>query len=100
MTLTARADVATDSPARYAKQLVSHLGHKVAFTAEGERSTAEIAGGTGTVVVGEGVVTLLASAEDADALGRVQWVLGSHLERFGARNELVVTWTGDAGGPR
>jgi uncharacterized protein len=27
-----------------------------------------------------------------EALERVQDVLGRHLERFGQRNELVVTW--------
>lgn len=93
MTLTARADVVTDAPGRYAKQLVSHLGHKATFETDGPASTAKFGGGTGTVVVGEGVLTLLAEAPDAESLERVQWVLGSHLERFGQRNELVVTWT-------
>ena len=32
--LTARADVPTDAPERYAKQLVSHLGRKTEFTTE------------------------------------------------------------------
>ena len=38
--LTARADVATDAPERYAKQLVAHLGRRVEFSTEGGRSTA------------------------------------------------------------
>jgi len=90
--LTARADVATETPARYAKQLVAHLGRRGEFTTDGERATAEIAGGTGTVVVGDGVLTLLALAPDRETLERVQDVLGRHLERFGQRNELTVTW--------
>lgn len=45
------------------------------------------------MIVGEGVLTLLASAPDGESLARVQHVLGSHLERFGQRNELVVAWT-------
>jgi hypothetical protein len=94
--LTARADVVTDAPARYAKQLLSHLGRRVEFVTEGAASTAELAGGTGRVVVGDGVLTLLAEAPDAEALARVQHVLGSHLERFGQRNELAVTWTEEA----
>jgi hypothetical protein len=93
VTLTARADVPTDSPARYARQLVSHLGHRVSFPTDGDTSTAELAGGRGTVVAGDGVLRLLAEAPDAEALARVQHVLGSHLERFGRRNELTVTWT-------
>jgi hypothetical protein len=93
MSLTARADVATDAPGRYAKQLVSHLGRKVEFAVDGPASTARFGDGTGTVVVGDGVLTLLAVAPDAETLQRVQRVLGSHLERFGQRNELVVSWS-------
>jgi len=92
-TLTARADVPTESPERYAKQLVSHLGRRVEFTTDGPTSTASIAGGTGVIQVGEGVLTLRAEAPDAETLDRVQDVLGRHLERFGQRNELAVVWT-------
>ena len=35
---------------------------------------------------------LEASAADADSLAAVEDVLGRHLERFGARRELTVTW--------
>ena len=98
--LTARADVSTDAPARYAKQLVAHLGRRVEWTTEGAVSTAAIAGGTGVVEVGDGVLTLRAQAPDAEALERVQDVLGRHLERFGQRNELVVTWSADPGAER
>jgi hypothetical protein len=94
MTVTARADVPTEAPDRYAKQLLSHLGHRVTWTTDGETSTAELAGGTGRIVVGDGVITLVAEAPDAEALARVQHVLGSHLERFAQRQELQVTWTG------
>jgi hypothetical protein len=90
--LTARADVATDATERYAKQLVAHLGHRVEFTTEGDRSTARFGEGSGTVVVGDGVLTLLAEGPDEESLARVQDVLGRHLERFGQRNELTVTW--------
>ena len=93
--LTARADVPTDAPERYAKQLVSHLGRRVEWTTDGPVSTATIAGGTGVVEVGDGVLTLRAQAPDTEALERVQDVLGRHLERFGQRNELVVTWAED-----
>jgi hypothetical protein len=87
-----RADVATTTPARYAKQLVSHLGRKVEFRVDGDTATAELAGGTGTVISGDTTLTLIAEAPDAESLARVQDVLGRHLERFGQRNELSVTW--------
>jgi hypothetical protein len=98
--LSARADVPTDAPERYAKQLVSHLGRRVEWTTEGPTSTAAIAGGTGVVEVDDGVLTLRAQAPDSESLERVQDVLGSHLERFGQRNELVVTWSDDPAAER
>jgi hypothetical protein len=88
-----RADVPTDSPARYAKQLVAHLGRKVTFTTEGATSTATFGDTVGQVVVGDGALTLLVSGPDAEGVARVEHVLGSHLERFGQRNELTVRWT-------
>ena len=51
------------------------------------------------MVVGEGVLTLLAQAPDQESLERVQHVLGSHLERFGQRTELTVAWTTGGVGP-
>jgi uncharacterized protein len=91
--LSARADVPTDTPERYAKQLVAHLGRRLEWATDGGTSTARVGEGTGQVVVGDGVLTLLAEAPDAEGLARVQDVLGRHLERFGQRNELVVSWS-------
>jgi uncharacterized protein len=96
--ITSRADVATDVPARYAKQLVAHLGRKLTFTTEGSSSTAAIGAGTGQVVVGDGVLTLLAAGPDEEAVATVEHVLGSHLERFAQRDELTVTWSRSADG--
>jgi uncharacterized protein len=93
MLLSARADVPTDTPERYAKQLVAHLGRRLEWATDGGTSTARVGEGTGRVVVGDGVLTLLAEAPDAEGLARVQDVLGRHLERFGQRNELVVSWS-------
>jgi hypothetical protein len=90
--LRSRADVTTTSPERYAKQLVSHLGHKVDVVSDGATSTLQIDGATGQVVVGDGRISLLASAADSRGLELVEHVLGSHLARFGARDELTVTW--------
>ena len=90
--LTSRADVTTDAPDRYAKQLITHLGRKVEFTTQGATSTATFGDTTGQVVVGEGVLTLLATGPAAEGVARVEHVLGSHLERFGQRAELSVVW--------
>lgn len=91
--ITSRADVSTDQPARYAKQLVSHLGHKLDFTADGSVSTAAVGSGIGQVVVGNGVLTLLAAGPDEASVATVEHVLGSHLLRFATREDLTVAWT-------
>ena len=90
---TSRADVTTDTPDRYAKQLVAHLGRKLDFTTAAATSTTTIGEATGQILVGDGQLTLTATGGDDQAVARVEHVLGSHLERFGQRNELTVTWT-------
>lgn len=90
--ITSRAQVATETPERYAKQLVSHLGRKVEFSASGATSTATIGAATAQIVVGDGLLTLVAAGDDEVAVALVEQVLGNHLERFGQRNELTVTW--------
>ncbi|WP_420123260.1 DUF2218 domain-containing protein [Nakamurella sp.] len=101
--LVSVAVVDTDAPARYAKQLLSHLGRKVAV--EPVPGQPEPAGrlvfayGFGDVLPGAAALELRATAADNEALARVQDVLARHLVRFGARRELEVTWgsaTGDA----
>ncbi len=90
------AVVVTDASSRYAKQLLSHLGHKV--TVEPLADQPAPAGrlvfsyGTGTVVPQDGTLVLQAAAADAESLARVKDVMQRHLEKFGARRELVVSW--------
>lgn len=91
--VASRADVRTDQPARYAKQLVSHLGRKLDFNADGATSTAAVGAGTGRIVVGDGVLTLLATGPDEESVATVEHVLGSHLLRFATREDLTVDWT-------
>jgi len=69
--LASRADVATDAPARYAKQLLSHLGRKVDF-AEGPAGTwtAHIIGSVARVIVGDGVLVLEAEGPDQESVAR------------------------------
>lgn len=87
-----RADVQTDAAARYAKQLVAHLGRKLEFTTDGATSTAALGEATGQIIVQDGVLTLVAAGPDEQSLARVEHILGSHLERFGQRHELTVSW--------
>ena len=95
---TSRADVATDVPGRYAKQLVSHLGRKLDFVEDQGTWTATVLGSLARITVDDGVLVLQAEAPDAESLARVEHALGSHLERFGQRKELSVTWQRSPGG--
>ena len=96
-TFTSRADVATDAPDRYAKQLVAHLGRKLEFTSDGPASSAALGAATARIVVGAGVLSLMATGPDEESVARVEQVLGSHLERFGQRQGLTVGWTRTTG---
>ena len=96
-TLTSHADVPTDAPARFAKQLVSHLGRKVPFTEDGDGAwTITVGDARGRIAVGDGVLSMHVEASDIQTLNRLEHALGSHLERFGARAGLTVTWHRDA----
>jgi hypothetical protein len=92
MVSTARVPV--ERPERYVKQLVTHLAHR--------RTTEWLPPDTGTVrwpdghcglACAPGFLVLTATADDAEALARVQDVIGRHLERFGAREGLQVRWS-------
>jgi hypothetical protein len=90
---TATASVATATPERYAKQLASHLGRRCEIREEAGGIRIVLAGtGDCLLTSGDGVLRLDATAAGPDELDRVTQVVGSHLERFGQRNELQVTW--------
>jgi hypothetical protein len=94
MTSEAHAAVATDRPARYGKQLVAHLGRRNGgeWSADAESGWIDLGAGRATVAAGDGLLDLHLSAP-ADELARLQDVIGSHLVRFGERDELSVEWT-------
>jgi hypothetical protein len=92
--------VATDRPARYGRQLVAHLGRRNG----GEWSDADergfIALGTGRAEVSCAPDGLqLSVTGEPDDLARLEDVVGRHLVRFGARDELQVRWVRSDGRP-
>ena len=91
-THSSRADVTTDRPGRYAKQLVSHLGRKLEFTQDGDTATAVVAGTVASITTGDGVLVLEVSGSDPRGVARSEDALASHLVRFGEKDELTVTW--------
>lgn len=93
-TLSSRADVRTEKPVPYMRQLCKHFGHKV---------DAEFGDADGWIqfefgrcelqaLVDEQVLRMTVTADDDEGRARMQRVVGSHLERFGSRDGLAVSW--------
>ena len=93
MTVTATSRVATDRGERYRKQLASHFGNKVEVAEEPSGTVLKWGfSGTTTLTVEDDALVMRADAEDGETLDRVKDVTGRHLERFGEKDSLVVTW--------
>ena len=90
---TRHGTMATDRPARYAKQLAGHWARK--GSAGEEDGATVIRFDTGQVVVlrpGPDVLRVEASVPDDGDADRFAEVVKVHLERFGTREELEVVW--------
>jgi hypothetical protein len=96
MTMTtshSAAEVSTERPGRYAKQLVAHLGRRNGGEWSDEDELGWIAFADGRAAVSCGAATLHLRVEGpVELLPRLEDVVGRHLVRFGARDELVVRW--------
>jgi hypothetical protein len=91
--LSATAFVVTPRPERYIKQLVSHFGNKVKteLTEDGGRLQFDF--GVCDLKAGPTGIELIGTAEDAAQLETLKDVVARHLVRFGANDELTVSWT-------
>jgi hypothetical protein len=96
--ITATASVATPTPQRYAKQLAGHLGRRLEVREETDGLRLMFSDGDGApsgdclLRSEDAALELSASAAAPADLERITQVVGSHLERFGQRNELTVVW--------
>lgn len=92
-----RALVATDRPARYIKQLGSHMGRKLgtAELPDGLRLTFNRDGifrGYGDLRATDGALIMEVRAESNEQAVHLAGVLERHLVRFGERDELIVNF--------
>lgn len=90
--ISATASVATAAPERYAKQLASHLGRRCEVHDDPAGTRLVLNDGECLLQPGDQVLELRASAPEIAGLDHVTHVVGSHLERFGRREELRVDW--------
>ena len=91
---TSTAQVATAKPMPYMKQLCKHFGHNNEVAFDDERGEIHLSGGVCRLDArASSSLALSATADDAESLERLTHVIGSHLERFGSRDELAVSWS-------
>ena len=91
-TLTSQADVATAKPVPYMRQLCKHFGHKADAAFDEDSGYIQFEFGRCELRADEGTLHLTVSADTDENRERLRNVVGSHLERFGTRDELSVAW--------
>ncbi|GAB2822586.1 hypothetical protein GCM10027022_11330 [Alpinimonas psychrophila] len=87
------ANVTIDRPARYGKQLASHIGHKVTVDTVDNGWIAHIAGGLGSITPQASTLDLVAEGVDDASLERIKDVLERHLRKFAGELDIKVDWS-------
>ena len=87
--------MSTERPERYAKQLAGHWASRGEVVEDGPTTTLRF--DTGQVIVlraveGQLVLTVSVPEEGEMDVDRFTQVVAEHLQRFGQRDELAVTW--------
>ena len=109
--LIATASVPTERAARYGKQLVSHMGHKITGSWDEEAGSGYLLFDREGPVLGR--FDVIASASDLrlelrttpERADHLEHIAGIHLARFGVRDALTISWrrtdgsTGTTQGP-
>ena len=97
-TTTTCADVTTERPGRYGKQLVSHLSRRSVGSWDDDSALGTIEFSKAHAALScfddHLHIELTAAPEDLD---QMEDVVGRHLVRFGTRDELTVAWVRDDG---
>ena len=92
------ATVPTARAARYGKQLVSHMAHKITGSWDEEAGSGYLLFDREGPVLGR--FDVIASASDLrlelrttpERADRLEFIVGIHLARFGARDSLAISW--------
>ena len=92
------ATIPTERAARYGKQLVSHMAHKITGSWDEEAGSGYLLFDREGPVLGR--FDVIASASDLrlelrtepERADRLEFIVGIHLARFGARDSLAISW--------
>lgn len=92
------ATIPTERAARYGKQLVSHMGHKITGFWDEEAGSGYLLFDREGPILGRFDVVASASnlrlelRTEPERADRLEFIVGIHLARFGARDSLAVAW--------
>lgn len=86
------ARVETERASIYLQQLCKHFAHRRPVTFTPEQGRIEFDIGTCRLEAANGILTLVADADDADRLAQLQDVVDKHLVRFAFRAPLKIEW--------
>mgnify|MGYP000963032037 FL=1 len=92
------AMIPTERAARYGKQLVSHMEHKITGFWDEEASSGYLLFDRESPVLGRFDVVASASnlrlelRTEPERADRLEFIVGIHLARFGARDSLAISW--------
>ena len=92
--ITSHAEVVTDKPVAYMRQLCKHFGHKTDASFGEDTGYIQFDFGRCEMHAADGTLRLEVTAPDGEQHERMEQVVGSHLERFGRRDALSVSWQG------
>lgn len=92
------ATVPTERAARYGKQLVSHMAHKITGSWDEEAGDGYLLFDREGPILGR--FDVIASPSDLrielrtepERADRLEFIVGIHLARFGARDSLAISW--------
>jgi hypothetical protein len=91
---TRHGSMATERPARYAKQLAGHWATKATVTEDDDATTLVMEGGQRAVLrPADGALDIEVDVPEGGDLDRWAEVVAAHLQRFGQRDELEVVWS-------
>jgi len=94
---TSRTDVATGQASKYLQQLCKHWAHKFPVAFDPAHGTIELSLGRTVMDADAAALHIAVTAQDAEALERLEMVVADHIKRFAFREELVFDWKRDAG---
>tara|TARA_R110002020_G_scaffold136630_17_gene304788 strand:+ start:6877 stop:7161 length:285 start_codon:yes stop_codon:yes gene_type:complete len=81
--------VQTPKASQYLQQLCKHFGHKVPVEFDALNGSITLPFGTCVLLARDEKLVLTVAGDD---IGKLEQVIGDHLERFAFRESLTVTW--------